>query len=51
MNDRNQNGREDAGKIWPALPYDARKGTYDTLHMLAQVVGKVQRELCPYGHV
>ena len=26
---------------WPALPYDAWKDTYATLHMWSQVVGKV----------
>ena len=25
---------------WPALPYDAWKDTYATLHMWAQIVGK-----------
>ncbi len=48
MNDKNQNGREDAGEIWPALPYDEWQDTYDTLHMLTQVVGKVKLELCPF---
>jgi hypothetical protein len=27
--------------LWPALPYDAWKDTYDTLHMWTQVVGKI----------
>jgi hypothetical protein len=27
--------------VWPALPYDAWKDTYATLHMWSQVVGKV----------
>ena len=27
--------------LWPALPYDAWKDTYATLHMWSQVVGKV----------
>jgi hypothetical protein len=31
----------DAGGAWPALPYDAWKDTYATLHMWTQVVGKV----------
>ena len=26
---------------WPALPYDAWKDTYDTLHMWSQIVGKI----------
>ena len=29
------------GDVWPALPYDAWKDTYATLHMWMQVVGKV----------
>src|SRR3954449_7989582 len=28
-------------EVWPALPYDAWKDTYATLHMWSQVVGKV----------
>jgi len=28
-------------ELWPALPYDAWKDTYATLHMWSQVVGKV----------
>ena len=30
-----------AGEPWPALPYEAWKDTYATLHMWTQVVGKV----------
>jgi len=32
---------------WPALPYDAWKDTYATLHMWTQVVGKVALALAP----
>ena len=28
-------------KAWPALPYDAWKDTYATLHMWSQIVGKI----------
>jgi hypothetical protein len=28
-------------EVWPALPYDAWKDTYATLHMWSQIVGKV----------
>jgi uncharacterized protein DUF5996 len=28
-------------QLWPALPYDAWKDTYATLHMWSQVVGKI----------
>ena len=36
---------------WPALPYDAWKDTYATLHMWTQVVGKVAVALAqPVNH-
>jgi len=34
-------------EVWPALPYDAWKDTYATLHMWTQVVGKVALALAP----
>src|SRR5258708_39252091 len=34
--------------LWPPLPLDAWKQTYETLHMWTQVVGKVKLELCPF---
>jgi hypothetical protein len=37
-------------EIWPALPYDAWKDTYATLHMWTQVVGKVALALAPPLH-
>jgi Family of unknown function (DUF5996) len=33
--------------LWPALPYDAWKDTYATLHMWTQIVGKVALALAP----
>jgi hypothetical protein len=33
--------------VWPALPYEAWKDTYATLHMWTQVVGKVALALAP----
>ena len=33
--------------VWPALPYDAWKDTYATLHMWTQVVGKVALAQAP----
>ncbi len=33
--------------LWPALPYDAWKDTYATLHMWMQVAGKVALALAP----
>ncbi len=32
---------------WPALPYEAWKETYETLHMWTQVVGKIRLALSP----
>jgi hypothetical protein len=32
---------------WPALPLEAWKDTYATLHMWTQIVGKVRLVLCP----
>jgi hypothetical protein len=38
-------------EIWPALPHDAWKDTYATLHMWSQVVGKVALALAaPVNH-
>src|SRR6476661_900490 len=33
--------------LWPALPYDAWKDTYATLHMWSQIVGKIALALAP----
>jgi len=33
--------------VWPALPYEAWKDTYATLHMWSQVVGKITVALAP----
>ncbi len=33
---------------WPALPYDAWKDTYETLHMWMQIVGKVRLVRMPW---
>jgi hypothetical protein len=32
---------------WPALPYDAWKDTYETVHMWAQIVGKIALAQAP----
>src|SRR4051794_35649050 len=34
-------------EIWPALPYEAWKDTYETLHMWTQIVGKVALAQAP----
>src|SRR6266851_5646063 len=33
---------------WPALPFEAWRDTYETLHMWTQIVGKVRMELSPF---
>ncbi|HEX6477647.1 MAG TPA: DUF5996 family protein [Ktedonobacteraceae bacterium] len=40
--------QEEKDYLWPLLPLDAWKKTYETLHMWTQVVGKVKLELCPF---
>ena len=39
--------RTSDNEILPALPFDSWKETVATLHMWAQIVGKVRLELCP----
>jgi hypothetical protein len=34
-------------EIWPALPLDSWRDTYDTLHMWTQIVGKTRLALAP----
>jgi hypothetical protein len=46
--DARQNINERAtAELWPPLPYEEWKDTYDTLHMWTQIVGKVRMELTP----
>ena len=33
--------------VWPGLPYEAWKDTYETLHMWTQIVGKIRLALSP----
>jgi len=35
-------------EIWPSLPLDAWKDTYETLHLWTQIVGKLRLALCPF---
>ena len=35
------------GDVWPALPLDAWRDTYATLHMWTQIVGKTRLGLAP----
>ncbi len=41
-------GRVAGVDVWPELPYGEWKDTRDTLHMVAQVVGKVRLSLTPF---
>ena len=36
-----------SNELWPPLPYQAWKDTYETLHMWSQVIGKVAVALAP----
>jgi hypothetical protein len=40
--------RTDDDPVWPALPYAEWKPTLTTVHMWAQIVGKVKLELTPF---
>jgi hypothetical protein len=41
-------GREDIqAEVWPSLPYEAWKDTYDTVHMWTQIAGKISLALNP----
>lgn len=39
---------ENTENVWQPLPYEAWKGTYNTLHMWMQIGGKIKLELCPF---
>src|SRR5207302_7058384 len=34
-------------EVWPSLPYEEWKDTYETLHMWTQIVGKIRLALSP----
>src|SRR5215470_20254521 len=38
----------DRAELWPALPYEAWRDTYQTLYMSTHIVGKVRMELSPF---
>src|SRR4051794_31996144 len=44
-----QEGGRAAGalEVWPGLPYEEWKETYETLHMWTQVAGKIRLTLSP----
>ena len=37
-----------ADDVWPALPYEAGRATYETLHMWTQIVGKIRLAQSPW---
>ena len=47
MDARQNTSERETAELWPLLPYEAWKETYDTLHMWTQIVGKVRMELTP----
>ena len=40
--------REAVRNAWPGLPYSAWRGTYATLHLWMQIVGKIRLSLTPW---
>lgn len=48
MNPQNNISKPATTELWPALPFEAWQDTCETLHMWAQIVGKVRMELSPY---
>ena len=47
MSEPNKTSMSDLPECWPALPLEAWKDTYATLHMYTQIVGKVRLALAP----
>ncbi len=47
MNDPRMTAVSDLSACWPALPLEAWKDTYATLHMWTQIVGKIRLALTP----
>jgi len=48
MDARQNTSARETAELWPPLPYEEWKDTYDTLHMWTQIVGKVRMELSPF---
>ncbi len=45
------NQRSATAEVWPALPLDAWRETYGTLHMLSQIIGKIRlAQAIPVNH-
>ncbi|HEX9028467.1 MAG TPA: DUF5996 family protein [Anaerolineales bacterium] len=47
QNNGKTTGMESGYELWPSLPYDEWKDTYDTLHMWTQIVAKIRLTLTP----
>src|SRR5260370_3592529 len=47
MDARQNTSERETAELWPPLPYEEWKETYDTLHMWTQIVGTVRMELTP----
>ncbi len=47
MDARQDTSARATAELWPPLPFEEWKDTYDTLHMWTQIVGKVRMELTP----
>ena len=47
MESTRKTNQGESTELWPSLPYEAWKDTYETLHMWTQIVGKVRLELSP----
>ncbi len=48
MESTSKTHQRERAESWPALPFEAWKDTYETLHMWTQIVGKVRMELSPF---
>ncbi len=48
MGNTNKIYQREATEIWPALPFEAWRGTCETLHMWTQIIGKVRMEMSPF---
>src|SRR6266571_2814241 len=48
MESTSKTHQRERAESWPALPYEAWKDTYETLHMWTQVVGKIRLARMPW---
>jgi hypothetical protein len=50
MNEAGKSSSATVEDVWPSLPYEAWKDTYETLHMWTQIVGKIRLTLSPMAN-